>query len=67
LTSVEKAAATTPHQWQDWYWVCVGGEVLFLPFMLVLGGRWRPKRARQDAEEHEKKVAEELAALQAAN
>jgi hypothetical protein len=45
----------------------VGGEVLFLPFMLILGGRWRPKRARQDAEEHEKKVAEELAALKAAN
>ncbi len=27
-------------------------------------GRWSPRRAREDAEEHERKVAEELAALQ---
>ncbi|MGO9197875.1 MAG: MFS transporter [Acidimicrobiales bacterium] len=65
LTSVQKAAAATPHQWQRWFWVCIGGEALFLPLMLFLKGRWRPKSARRDDEEHEKRVAEELAALNA--
>jgi MFS family permease len=66
LESVEAAAAATPHQWQHWYWVCVGGEVVFLPFVLVMRGRWRPKKAKEDADEHERLVQAELAALQTA-
>lgn len=63
LKSVEAASAATPHQWQHWYWICVGGEVAFLPLTLVMAGRWRPKKARQDAAEHERKVQEELARI----
>ncbi len=63
LKSVEAASAATPHQWQHWYWVCVGGELVFLPLVLVMAGRWRPKKARQDAEEHERMVQEQLANL----
>lgn len=62
-TSVATAAAQAPGQWKAWWWVCVGGEVLFLPFILVMAGRWSPKKAREDAEEHERRVQEELQAL----
>jgi MFS family permease len=60
---VETASAAAPGQWKNWWWVCVGGMVLFLPFILVMTGRWSPRKAREDAEEHERKVQEELAAL----
>ncbi|MGH3263567.1 MAG: MFS transporter, partial [Trebonia sp.] len=62
-TQVETASAAAPGQWKIWWWVCVGGMVLFLPFILVMTGRWSPRKAREDAEEHERKVKEELAAL----
>ncbi|BBA96614.1 hypothetical protein RVR_1993 [Actinacidiphila reveromycinica] len=63
---VREASADGPGQWRDWWWICVGGQVLFLPFVWAMAGRWRPKRAREDAEAHERAVAEELAALAAA-
>jgi formate-dependent nitrite reductase membrane component NrfD len=60
---VETASAAAPGQWKNWWWVCVGGMVLFLPFIMVMTGRWSPRKAREDAEAHERKVQEELAAL----
>jgi MFS family permease len=60
------ASAVAPGQWKDWWWVCVGGMVLFIPFIFVMTGRWSPRKAREDAEEHERKVQEELATLQEA-
>lgn len=65
-TAVQNAAASTPGQWKDWWWVCVGGMVVFLPFILVMAGRWSPRKAREDAAEHERAVDAELAALQGA-
>jgi MFS family permease len=62
-TDVANATAAAPGQWKDWWWVCVGGMVLFLPFILVMAGRWSPRRARQDAEDHDRLIQEELAAL----
>jgi hypothetical protein len=62
---VNSAAATSPHEWRRWWWICVIAEAVFLPFVFVMKGRWNPKRARQDEEEHERKVQEELAALAA--
>ncbi|WP_448639505.1 MFS transporter [Geodermatophilus sp. URMC 63] len=61
---VAAAAEENPHQWQTWWWVCVAGQVLFLPFVFVMAGRWSPRRARQDEQAHEEMVARELAALQ---
>jgi MFS family permease len=58
------AAAAAPGQWRNWWWVCVGGMVLFLPFILVMAGRWSPRKAREDAEEHNRLVQQELADLQ---
>jgi MFS family permease len=66
-TQVETAAAAAPGQWKNWWWVCVGGEVLFLPFIFIMTGRWSPRKAKRDADEHEAKVAAELAALQKAD
>jgi len=65
-TAVSNAATSAPGQWKDWWWVCVGGQVLFIPFVLVMAGRWRPRKAREDEEEHERRVQEELAGLQKA-
>jgi MFS family permease len=64
--AVQQAAKVSPGQWQNWYWVCVGGELVFLPFVLLMAGRWRPSRAKADAEAHERVVNEELAKLAAA-
>jgi hypothetical protein len=60
---VQAAAISSPHQWQHWYWVCVGGEIVFIPLVLLMAGRWDPRKAKRDAEEHEALVTAELAAL----
>ena len=60
---VRQAAAQTPAQWQDWWWVCVGGEVLFVPLVFGMAGRWSPRRAAEDFAEHQRRVDEEMARL----
>jgi MFS family permease len=57
------ARQQAPHQWRTWWWVCAGSEVLFLPTIFFLVGRWRPSTARRDSEEHDRIVDEELAEL----
>nr|WP_239092085.1 MFS transporter [Streptomyces sp. SID14478] len=61
---VQKASADNPHKWQTWWWVCLGGQVLFLPFVFVMTGRWRPRDARRDLQAHEEAVARQVAELQ---
>ena len=63
-TDVVNAAAAAPGQWKNWWWVCVGGQVVFIPLIFLMAGRWSPRRAREDAEEHELLVQRELAALE---
>jgi ACS family D-galactonate transporter-like MFS transporter len=63
---VVQAQEDNPKQWQRWWWVCFAAQLLFLPFVFVMTGRWSPKKAKQDEEEHERRVQEELAALEAA-
>ncbi len=63
--AVVTAAAAAPGEWKNWWWVCVGGEVVFIPLILLMAGRWSPRRAREDAEAHERLVQEEMAKLQA--
>jgi MFS transporter, ACS family, D-galactonate transporter len=43
--------------------VYIAGQVLFLPFVFVMAGRWSPRRAREDERAHEERVQRELAAL----
>ena len=63
LVKVQKAAEDSPKQWQNYYWIAVGGQVVFIPLIFLLTGYWSPKRARQAEEEHEQMVQRELARL----
>jgi MFS family permease len=60
---VQQALHDSPRQWQRWWWICFASQILFLPFLFVMRGRWSPARARQDAAEHELRIERELAAL----
>jgi hypothetical protein len=60
---VQKAAAAAPKEWQRWWWFSLAAELFLLPFIFVMKGRWSPKKARQDATEHEEQVQAELAEL----
>ncbi len=61
--AVVNAQKVTPSQWKHWWWVCIGGEILFIPLIFVMVGRWSPAAARRDVEEYERKVDAELASL----
>ncbi len=63
LTALQNAVAKSPKQWQNWFWVCVGGMVLFIPTIFLAKGRWSPKKAKEDEDAHDRQVAEELAQL----
>jgi MFS family permease len=63
LTDLQNGLAKSPKQWQHWFWVCVGGMVIFIPTIWLNRGRWSPKRAREDENEHEQDVARELKEL----
>ncbi len=63
LNSLLGGVAKSPKQWQHWFWVCIGGMVLFIPTIFFNRGRWSPKRAREDEAKHDADVAEELREL----
>jgi MFS family permease len=60
---VQKAAKDGPDQWQTWWYVALGGQVVFIPFIFIMSGRWSPRKAREDAEAHQKAIEKEMAAL----
>jgi MFS family permease len=57
------AQKQSPNQWKRWWWVCIGGMVLFLFLVFTMRGRWSPSAAKRDFEEHERRVTEELAKI----
>ncbi|MGI8679861.1 MAG: MFS transporter [Jatrophihabitans sp.] len=63
LGKVQKAQVDSPKQWRNYFWIAVGGEVVFIPLIFLLAGPWSPKRARKIEEEHEAMVERELAKL----
>lgn len=65
LQKVQKAVKDSPHQWQAYFWIAIGGEIVFIPLIWLLVGYWSPKRAKQAEEEHEAMVERELAKLRA--
>jgi MFS family permease len=65
-TQVQNALNAAPREWRTWWWVCVGTEVAFIPFIFVMAGRWSPRRARRDEQEHQELVDREFEALRAA-
>ncbi len=69
LNAAEKiipAQKHSPSQWEAWWWVTFGGCALFLVLIFFLEGRWSPRAAKRDAEEYDKRLAEELAKLEGA-
>jgi ACS family D-galactonate transporter-like MFS transporter len=60
---VQQAQKDAPGQWQRWWWICLAGQLLFLPFIWLMTGRWSPAKARADAAAHDEAVSRELAAL----
>jgi MFS transporter, ACS family, D-galactonate transporter len=61
--AVQLAAKNSPSQWQHWWWICFAGQIVFLPFIWLLAGRWSPAKARADAQAHAEVVSRELASL----
>ncbi|NUS45472.1 MAG: MFS transporter, partial [Mycobacteriaceae bacterium] len=60
---VQKAQVDSPKQWKNWWWICLGAQIAFLPFIFLMAGHWSPKKAAAAAAEHDKRVQEELATL----
>ena len=63
LKDAQNAANDSPKQWRNYFWIAVGGEVVFIPLIFLLAGFWSPKRAREAEREHEEMVERELAKL----
>jgi MFS family permease len=63
LKDAQHAASKSPKQWRTYFWIAVGGEVVFIPLIFLLAGFWSPARARQAEREHEEMVERELAKL----
>jgi ACS family D-galactonate transporter-like MFS transporter len=62
---VAKATRENPGQWQNWWWICFIGQLVFIPLVFLLTGRWSPRKAREDELAHDKLVEVEMARLQA--
>ena len=61
--AVQQAAAQNPKNWQTWWWVCLGGEAVFIPAIFLMAGRWSPRKAREELAAHEQRISEQLAQL----
>ncbi len=57
------AQKASPNQWKRWWLICLAGQVVFGLLVLTMRGRWSPKAAKQDFEDHERLVEVELAKL----
>jgi MFS family permease len=62
--AVQAAQKAAPHQWQHWLWVCVGGQIFFIPMIFLMAGYWRPRRAKEELEAHDKAIMSEPAPAQ---
>jgi MFS family permease len=57
------AQNASPNEWKRWWLVCEGGMLVFVILVFFMRGRWSPRAARRDLEEHELLVSAELAKL----
>ncbi len=62
--AVKQAKADSPGQWQNFFWVAVGGQLVFIPLVFLMAGFWDPRKAREQQLQHEEWVNAELAKLQ---
>ncbi|MEO8968591.1 MAG: MFS transporter, partial [Solirubrobacteraceae bacterium] len=61
---VQKAASASPKQWRTYFFVGVGGEIVFIPLILLMAGFWDPRKAKRAEEEHDRWLAAEMAKLE---
>jgi len=54
------AQKASPAQWKRWWWVCAFGQLVFLVLVFFMRGRWSPRAAKADFDQHERLVAAEL-------
>lgn len=59
------AKNASPGEWRRWWTVCIVAQAVFLLLIFAMRGRWSPRAAKRDFEEHERVVSEELAKLHA--
>jgi hypothetical protein len=50
---VQAAQKAAPHQWQHWLWISTGGQIIFIPFIFLMAGYWRPREAQADIKRRE--------------
>jgi MFS family permease len=60
---VQQAVARNATDWQRWWWICVGGNIVFIAIAPTMAGRWSPAKAREDILAHDAAVDRELAKL----
>jgi MFS family permease len=61
--AVATAAADSPKQWRTFFFVGVGGEVVFSPLILLMAGFWDPRQAKQAELDHDAWLEGELTRL----
>jgi len=57
------ASKASPNEWKRWWWVCIAGQLVFLALVFTMKGRWSPRAAKRDFDEHERIVSEEIEKL----
>lgn len=57
------AQKASPGEWKRWWWVCAVGQLVFLVLVFFMRGRWSPRAAKADFDQHERLVATELEKL----
>ena len=63
VAELQAAATAVPKRWQTWLWLCVAGQLLFIPLALLLRGRWSPRAAAADISRHDVEIDRALARL----
>ena len=47
LTEAQKSAKDSPKQWQKYFWISIGGEIVFIPLIFVMADDFsRSRRVR---------------------
>jgi MFS family permease len=57
------AQKASPGEWKRWWTVCLAGQAVFALLIFTMRGRWSPRAAKRDFDEHEQMVNRELAKL----
>jgi hypothetical protein len=64
VAHLRATAKAVPERWQTWLWLCVAGQLLFIPLALLLRGRWSPRAATADLGRHDIEIERALARLE---